>query len=184
MSETGPLPAQPYILVLWATHIGRYAIKHSPSGARERAIVKVLGTLCEYSPSSSFSLSFSWSLLLALPVSLADLPVSVRWSPCLSRWLSLSFSLDLPVSLSESSYFSCTYWCSLAPSLTLFPDAAPPCQQPATTPAAPQLSHPTGTLDVLVSLKSPPSPPVALSSTRPHSLWRTELRNRPCSRVS
>lgn len=33
-----PLPAQPYILVLWATHIGRYAIKHSPSArARERA---------------------------------------------------------------------------------------------------------------------------------------------------
>lgn len=30
--------AQPYILVLWATHIGRYAIKHrSPSSASERA---------------------------------------------------------------------------------------------------------------------------------------------------
>lgn len=53
--QAGPLPAQPYILVLWATHIGRYAIKHSPSeNARasepSRAIVKVLGTLCERSP--------------------------------------------------------------------------------------------------------------------------------------
>lgn len=37
-TKPGPLPAQPYILVLWATHIGRYAIKHSPSArARERA---------------------------------------------------------------------------------------------------------------------------------------------------
>ena len=38
--RAGPLPAQPYILVLWPTHIGRYAIKHSPSEnarASERA---------------------------------------------------------------------------------------------------------------------------------------------------
>lgn len=51
--QAGPLPAQPYILVLWATHIGRYAIKHSPSESARasepsRAIVKVLGTLCEH----------------------------------------------------------------------------------------------------------------------------------------
>lgn len=57
--QAGPLPAQPYILVLWATHIGRYAIKHSPSeNARasepSRAIVKVLGTLCERSPLSPY----------------------------------------------------------------------------------------------------------------------------------
>lgn len=63
--QAGPLPAQPYILVLWATHIGRYAIKHSPSESARasepsRAIVKVLGTLCEHplpSPLATLSLS-------------------------------------------------------------------------------------------------------------------------------
>lgn len=63
--QAGPLPAQPYILVLWATHIGRYAIKHSPSESARasepsRAIVKVLGTLCEHplpSPLAALSLS-------------------------------------------------------------------------------------------------------------------------------
>lgn len=61
--QAGPLPAQPYILVLWATHIGRYAIKHSPSESARasepsRAIVKVLGTLCEHPlPSPRYSLA-------------------------------------------------------------------------------------------------------------------------------
>jgi len=61
--QAGPLPAQPYILVLWATHIGRYAIKHSPSESARasepsRAIVKVLGTLCEHPlPSPRHSLA-------------------------------------------------------------------------------------------------------------------------------
>lgn len=59
--QAGPLPAQPYILVLWATHIGRYAIKHSPSESARasepsRAIVKVLGTLCEHPLPSLLSL--------------------------------------------------------------------------------------------------------------------------------
>ena len=164
MSETGPLPAQPYILVLWATHIGRYAIKHSPSGARERAIVKVLGTLCEHSPSSSFSLSFSWSLLLALPVPL----------------------VGSHVSLCGSSYFSCSPWWSLAPSLTLFPDVAPPLPTTGYHPSrAPALSPHWYPRRVGIP-EIPPSPPVVLSSTKDPTPFGepTELRNRLCSRMS
>ena len=121
--RAGPLPAQPYILVLWPTHIGRYAIKHSPSeNARaseraskqanerasepSRAIVKVLGTLCERSPpllphppywntalsrlrSSSLSPSPSIFLFLSLSLCLESRSLSV-----------LSLSLSLPPSFS------------------------------------------------------------------------------------
>lgn len=109
--QAGPLPAQPYILVLWATHIGRYAIKHSPSeNARasepSRAIVKVLGTLCERSPlppypaadctgtallaallSSPFSHTLSLSsssLLFSFLLALLSLFFPSRSSPCRS----------------------------------------------------------------------------------------------------
>lgn len=122
--RAGPLPAQPYILVLWPTHIGRYAIKHSPSeNARaskraskqanerasepSRAIVKVLGTLCERSPpllphppywntalsrlrSSSLSPSPSIFLFLSLSLCLESRSLSV-----------LSLSLSLPLSAWE-----------------------------------------------------------------------------------
>lgn len=102
--QAGPLPAQPYILVLWATHIGRYAIKHSPSeNARasepSRAIVKVLGTLCERSPLSPYPAvctGTASATLLSLTAALHSVLVPRRLFSSSSSLLVALLSLFLP----------------------------------------------------------------------------------------
>ena len=140
MSETGPLPAQPYILVLWATHIGRYAIKHSPSGARERAIVKVLGTLCEH----PLPLFRSLGLCCLLTLSRLLIHLSSLYSSTLSLFPSLAlFPVALRYPLTPPAPYPIGVTC-YHPSRAL-----------ALTPLVP--------CDAFIPLKSPPSPTVAHS---------------------